>query len=115
MARKKGSRDYPIKTKREAVRLAHEEGWTYTEVAAHLGIRSTKTIRNWMWRYRKEGEIFFEMRKKGRPVKKTDTDAYIAKLEMQVELLKKYRTELCQGSLAKRNIGQLNTTEEDTK
>jgi len=32
MARKKGSKDYPVEMKRDAIRLFFEEGWTKAEI-----------------------------------------------------------------------------------
>ena len=46
--------------------------------------------------------------------KQENTQAYIARLEMELDLLKKFHTELRQGSLAKRDIGLLKRTGEDT-
>ena len=51
----------------------------------------------------------------GRKPKAKNMAAYVARLEMELDLLKKFHTELCQGLLAKRDIGSLKTIEEDTK
>ena len=51
----------------------------------------------------------------GRPTKKENTKAYIARLEMEVALLKKFHTELREGQLAVRNIGRSISTEESTQ
>lgn len=55
MARKKGSKDYPLETKLEAIRLWEEEGLPYKEITAKLEIRDPKRVRNWMRIYRQEG------------------------------------------------------------
>jgi len=68
-----------------------------------------------MSQYRKEGEALFEKKPRGRQPKKENTSAYIARLEMELALLKKFHTELRQDSLAKRDIGSLKTTGEDMK
>ena len=59
MARKKGSTDYPVDMKREAIRLFFEEGWTKAEITAHPAIRDPERVGNWLWRYRKEGKAMF--------------------------------------------------------
>jgi hypothetical protein len=51
----------------------------------------------------------------GRRPKQANTASYVAKLEMELDLLKKFHTELRQGSLAKRDIGLLKKTEENTR
>ena len=38
MARKKGSKDYPIWMKKEAIRLSREEGWLNSEITEHFQI-----------------------------------------------------------------------------
>ncbi len=50
----------------------------------------------------------------GRLPKKENTAAYIARLEMEVELLKKFHTELRKDLLAKRNTGLSTDTGEST-
>jgi transposase-like protein len=68
-----------------------------------------------MHQYRKEGEAMFEDKPRGRRPKKENTQAYITRLEMELDLLKKFHTELRRHSLAKRDIGSSKTTGEDTK
>jgi transposase-like protein len=48
MARKKSSKDYPLETKLEAIRLREEEGWSYKEITEKLEIRDPKRVENWM-------------------------------------------------------------------
>lgn len=115
MAGKKGMKQYPIWMKRKAIELYTQAGWSSAEIIEYYGIQDPNRICNWMSQYRKEGEAMFEDKPRGRPPKKANTQAYIARLEMEVDLLKKYHTELRQGSLAKRDIGSLKTTGEDTK
>ena len=117
MARKKGSKDYPLEVRREAIRLFYEEGLTRAEITQRLSIRDPNRVKNWLWRYRREGVAFFEGKRhrSGRKPKKENTAAYIARLEMEIDLLKKYQAELRRHSLAKRDIGSSRTTEEDTK
>lgn len=117
MARKKGSKDYPLETRREAIRLFYEEGLTRAEVTRKLGIADPKRVSTWLRRYRREGQAFFESRRSGvrRKPKREDDAAYIARLEMEVELLKKYHTELRREGPVRRNTGPSNTTEEDSQ
>lgn len=117
MTRKKGSKDYPLEMRRGAVRLFYEEGLTRAEITEQLGLRDPARVKNWLSRYRKEGAEFFisQRHKSGRRPKKENTAAYIARLEMEIDLLKKFHTELRQAMLAKRNIGSSNITEESTK
>jgi transposase-like protein len=115
MARKKGSTDYPVGMKREAIRLFFEEGWTKAEITAHLAIRDPERVGNWLWRYRKEGEAMFSTKRSGRPPKEESQEAYIARLEMENDLLKKYHTELREVLRERRNIGASNTNSDDMK
>ena len=115
MAGKKGMKHYPQWMKRRALELYLQKGWSAAGIVEHFGIRDPNRICNWMSQYRKEGEAMFEERPKGRPPKKENTSAYIARLEMELELLKKFHAELRQGSLAKRDIGSSKTTGKDTK
>ena len=103
MTRRKGSKDYPEWMKREVIKLYTEGG--------------EKRVSAWARQYRVEGEAMFAAKRSrsGRKPKRGNTVAYIARLEMELDLLKKFHTELRQGSLAKRNIGSSNTTAEDTK
>ncbi len=115
MAGKKGMKHYPIWMKKRAIALYLQEGWSSAEIVEHFEIRDPNRICNWMAQYRKEGEVMFENKPKGRKPKKENTQAYIARLEMELDLLKKFHTELRQGSLAKRDIGSLKTSEEVTR
>jgi transposase len=117
MARKKGSKDYPLEMRREAVRLFYEEGLSRGEITQRLGIRDPNRVKSCLRRYRREGAEFFVCKRyrSGRKPKKENAKAYIARLEMENDLLKKFHTELRQAMLAKRNIGSSNITEESTK
>ena len=117
MTRRKGSKDYPKWMKREAIRLYQEEGWSAGEIIDRYSIRDRNRISAWVRQYRLEGEAMFADKRKrsGRKPKRENTTAYIARLEMELDLLKKFHTELRQGSLVKRNIGSSNITGEDTK
>lgn len=116
MAGKKGMKHYPLELKQEAMRLFYEEGKTRREITEALGIHDPGRIKKWLQKYRLEGENAFEKKKggPGRPPMKENTAAYIARLEMENELLKKYHSELQKGTLAKRNIGSSTGTEEST-
>jgi transposase len=115
MSGTKGMTHYPVATKLEAVRLHEEEGLTYTQVAAELGLRKADRIEIWTRQYRKEGEAGLSKKGSGRPRKARTDQERIAQLEMENALLKKLHTELRTGMLARRDIGSLNTTEEVTQ
>jgi len=117
MTRRKGSKDYPKWMKQEAIRLYLEEGVSAGEILERYSIIDPNRVSAWARQYQVEGEAMFadKRHRSGRIPKKENTAAYIARLEMELDLLKKFHTELRQGSLAKRNIGSSNTTEEDTK
>ena len=119
MPGKKGMKHYSREIKLEAVRLDHEEGKTRAEIAEILGIRDPIRVKVWLRQYRKEGEGAFDRKRRtgllGRRPKKENQEAYIARLEMENELLKKFHAELRKGRLAKRNIGSSNDTEETTR
>jgi transposase len=70
-----------------------EEGITYQAIAERVGIRKAKRIKVWVRDYRTEGELGLH-KVKGRPRKKEDQAAYIARLEMENALLKKFHEEL---------------------
>jgi transposase-like protein len=84
---------YTAAVKEEAVRLFLEEGMTYHAIAERLGIRKADRIEVWVRDYRKEGKLGLH-KVKGRPRKKEDQAAYIARLEMENALLKKFHEEL---------------------
>ena len=104
MAGKKGMKRYGIEVKVEAVRLFFEEGKTRRWIAEHLGLSHQRRVEAWVSIYRREGIAGFS-KAVGRPRKAADREAYVARLEMENDLLKKYHTELRVQQLAKRNIG----------
>ena len=93
MAGKKGSTHYTAEIKEHAVRLFPEEGMTYPVIADQLEIRDSKRIKRWVHDYRSEGALGLH-KAKGRPKKVEDQAAYIARLEMENALLKKFHAEL---------------------
>lgn len=107
MSGKKGMRQYPLETKLEAVRLFYEEGKTHAQITEQLGIRDAKRVKKWLHQYREGGAAAFAKKPRGpgRRPKKENKDAYIARLEMENDLLKKLHAELRKAMLAKRNIG----------
>jgi transposase-like protein len=117
MSGKKGMRHYPAEVKLEAVRM-FQAGQTHGEITQALGIRDQTRTEKWIRAYREKGaEAFSKTSKKGlvgRPPKKENTKAYIARLEMEVALLKKFHTELRKEQLTPRNIGRSTTTEART-
>jgi transposase len=116
MAGKKGMKQYSRELKLEAMRMFYEEGKTRKEITEALGVRDPGRVKIWLRKYRAEGEAAFDKKRggPGRPPKKKDPAAYIARLEMENELLKKYHSELRKGMLAKRNIGSSTDTGEST-
>lgn len=117
MARRKGSKDYPEWMKREALRLYLEEGWPAGEILQRYSIIDPNRVSAWARQYQREGEAMFANKRSrsGRKPKIENTAAYIARLEMELDLLKKFHAELRQDSLVKRDIGSSKTTEENTK
>jgi len=95
MARKKGSKDYPLETKLEAIRLKEEEGLLYREITEKLDIRDPGRVKTWMRIYRKEGPGGLKKPRRGRPKKDRDSlEARIEQLEMENTLLKALAIEL---------------------
>jgi len=117
MTRRKGSKDYPNWMKRESLRLYLGEGLPAAEILHRFSIADRDRINAWVRQYQAEGERMFANKRSfsGRKPKQENIQAYIDRLEMELDLLKKFHTELRQGSLAKRDIGSLKTTREDTK
>jgi transposase-like protein len=118
MAGKKGMKHYPLVVKLEAVRLHEEEGQSYQEITEVLQLRDGGRVEKWLREYRTKGEAAFGRgagKKKGRPPKRENTAAYIARLEMENDLLKKFHAELRKLEHAKRNIGCSTTKKENTK
>ena len=111
----KGMTHYSVATKLEAVRLHEEEGYSYAQVAAQLGLRKADRIEKWVRQYREEGEAGLSKKGSGRPRKARTDQERIARLEMENALLKKLHTELRKAMLARRDIGSSNTTEETTR
>jgi transposase len=95
MARKKGSTDYSLEIKLEAIRLAEEEGLPYKDITEQLGIRDPHRVKRWMGIYRKEGVGGIKKPRKGRPKKDLDSlEERIRRLEMENTILKALALEL---------------------
>ena len=109
---------YSKEVKLEAVRL-FGEGKSHREISAVLGIRDRQRTKKWVRAYRERGADAFQKKSKkgkgGRRPKKTNPQAYVARLEMENALLKKFHTELRKRQLARRNIGRSITTEATTR
>ena len=114
MSGTKGMTHYSLETKLQAVHLHDEEGLTYAEVAARLGLRKARRIKVWVRQYRHEGEAGLTQKGSGRPPKGYLEEKRIVQLERENALLKKFHSELRKAMLARRNIGSLSTTEEPT-
>jgi transposase len=119
MSGKKGMKHYSREVKLEAVRLYTEEGKSQAEIRKELGIQSVRRLKQWLHDYRQEGEKAFEEKRRtgvvGRRPKRENTAAYIARLEMENDLLKKFHAELRKEELAKRNIGSSTTKRKPTR
>jgi len=112
MSGKKGMIHYSKDIKLQAVQMFFEQSKTYAKIAQELRLPRKELVEDWVHRYRREGEAGFH-KPIGRPRKAPlSQERYIAKLEMENALLKKYHTELRKAMLARRNIGSLSTTEE---
>ena len=95
MPRKKGSKDYPLEIKLEAIRLREEEGLTYKVITKKLGIRDPRRASAWLKIYRTEGVEGLKKPRRGRPPKDRDSlEARIEQLEMENTLLKALAIEL---------------------
>ncbi len=110
---------YPKEMKLEAIRMYYEEGISQRAITEALGIRDQYRVKKWIKAYRREGLAAFDRMKNrvnlGRPPKKETTQNYIARLEMENALLKKYHTELRKQALVKRNIGSSTTKDKSTQ
>ena len=95
MARKKGSKDYPLETKLEAIRLFEEEDLPYKEITEKLAIGDPGRVKAWMRIYRKDGAGGLKKPRRGRPKKELDSlKERIRRLEMENTILKALALEL---------------------
>ena len=101
MSGKKGMGHYRVEVKEEAVRLFLEEGLTYHAIAERLGSAKPNASRNGCEHIARKGVLGLH-NVKGRPRQKEDQAAYIARLEMENALLKKFHEELRKLSKPKR-------------
>jgi transposase-like protein len=117
MSGRKRMQHYPLETKLEAVRLFYEEGKTRAQITERLGILDRDRVKKWLRQYRQAGIAAFtqQPRRPGRWPRKDNQDAYIARLEMENDLLKKLDAELRKATLAKRNIGSSKGTKGNTR
>ncbi len=117
MSDRKRWQHYPLETKLEAVRLFYDEGQTRAQITAQLGILDASRVKKWLHQYRQGGAGAFTKKRSGpgRRPRKENKDAYIARLEMENDLLKKLQAELRKGMLAKRNIGSSKDSGDDTR
>jgi transposase-like protein len=92
MPGKKGMLHCSREVKREAVRLCLEDGKSQAAIIEELGINNVRRVKRWLHKYRQEEENAFASkpgeRAIGRQLKRENTDAYIALLEMENDLLK---------------------------
>lgn len=119
MSGRKGMKPYSREVKLEAVRLYTEEGKTQKQIIEQLGICNVRQVKEWLHQYRQTVERAFAedrpKRRRGRRPKPENREAYIARLEMENDLLKKFHAELRKLERAKRNIGSFTTKGKDTK
>lgn len=116
MARKKGSTDYAIETKLEAVRLWEEKGLSYKDITERLAIRDPKRVQTWMRIYRKEGAAGLKKPRRGRPRKdRNGLETRIKQLEMENTLLKALAIELGEELPEGLDIGPSTNTEGNSK
>lgn len=117
MSGRKRMQHYPLETKLEAVRLFYEEGKTRAEITAQLGILDADRVKKWLRQFRQGGAAAFTKKSQplGRRHKQENPEAYIARLEMENDLLKKLDAELRKVTLAKRNIGSSKHTGSTTR
>jgi transposase-like protein len=94
---------HSAETKIRAVQMFIKEKKSQKEIADHFGV-AVQRVKDWVWIYRRKGELGF-LSQRGRPKRINDSQAEIARLKMENELLKKFHTELRKATLAKRNIG----------
>jgi transposase len=73
-------------------------------IAQELGLPNKKRVKIWVRQYREEGEEAF-LKLKGRPRKVDDEKAYIARLEMENELLRNFHCELSRCIAEESDIG----------
>ena len=90
-----------------------EEQKSQKEIAQQLGV-AVQRVKDWVWIYRRKGELGL-MGRQGRPSRVSDSQAQIARLTMENDLLKKFHTELRKVQFAQRNIGRSTTTRKNTK
>lgn len=102
MSGRKGMTHYSKEVKIRAVRMFLEEGVAYEDIATRLTIRQAARIERWVQRYRLEGVAAFE-KPIGRPKRRSQSE--LERLQMENDLLKKFRAELRRLELEKRNIG----------
>jgi transposase len=116
MARKKGSTDYPLETKLEAVWLQDVDGLSYKDITKRLGIRDPNRVKAWMRIYRKEGAAGLKKARRGRPRKdRNGLEARIKQLEMENTLLKALAIELGEELPKGLDIGPSTNTEGNSK
>ena len=97
MARKKGSTDYDLETKKQAIRMYLEEGVSYKEITRILSIRDPRRAKRWVSLFRRGGEGALKKPHRGRPRKQKGEETLeqkVKRLEMENDLLKKYHAEL---------------------
>jgi len=114
MSGKKGMKPYPKSVKLEVIHLFYDEGLTRQQITEKLGLTKGR-VKAWLRIYRKEGEAGLQKPHRGRRPKREHTQAYIRRLEMENDLLKKFQAELRRKGLAKCNIGSSTKTGKDTK
>lgn len=90
---------YSVSLKEQAVQMHLVKGITMREIMEQLGIVSSRRIRIWCDKYRKEGQLGLESKPKGHPKKNVlteqeSTEYELTKLRMENELLRNFLSEI---------------------
>lgn len=92
---KKGQKftKYTEDLKREVVRLHLDEGWTYSQLCSHFGIKSDAQIDNWKKKFQ-SGKSFVDQRGQWNRKHFNSIEEENAYLKAQVDYLKKLNPNL---------------------
>lgn len=87
---KRQNKHYPESMKMEAIRLHTEEQWSYRRITEHFGINDKDRVKIWMRKYREKGADGL-IDRRGDPFRfETEEARRVRRLEMEVEVLKKW-------------------------
>ncbi|MEK4510834.1 transposase [Paenibacillus anaericanus] len=105
MSAQKGQKfkHYPESLKVEAVRLFVEEGWCYRKITEHLEIHDKNRVRVWVKKYQVKGQAAFKDRRGDPHRTETEQERELRRLQLEVDVLKKWLHILNQGELVTLN------------